>query len=129
VKRSLNDPQVRAGDPDAWSCLSDEQRDQIAEWYNKIEAYHQEDIKTEKSIRSGACYFYAIPFAVYSIIKHAELIWWKAILELAASWFFLVVLFWILETGIDFAYRNNHRVGFGVGLAAASLIVLSRIFN
>jgi hypothetical protein len=128
VKKSVDDPRARIGDPDAWSCLTNEQRDQIAEWYDRINEYHREDLKKERSVRSGACFFYAIPIAVYSVVKQADLIWWKAVLELAASWLFLAAIFHIIETGVDFAYRENHRVGFGLGLAVASLIILGRIF-
>lgn len=58
----------RSGDPVAWSCLDDEQREIIREWYEHIKELDradEADRARKENVRAGAQLFGLIPFAVY----------------------------------------------------------------
>lgn len=62
--KAVDDPNIRKGDPACWSCLTDEQRDTICEWYCDMQLYDLEKQEKKDNAVSVSSYFALIPIAV-----------------------------------------------------------------
>lgn len=61
---SVHDPSVRKGDPYAWRCLSNEDRDVIYEWFQDYKERDTNDSKHQKEMFDKSTLFAFVPFAV-----------------------------------------------------------------
>lgn len=74
-KKAIDDPRVRQGDPAAWKCLSDEQRDTINEWYMEcLIEYARRDEEGESEQSSSnfwAAIIGLIPLSLFHTAQHS----------------------------------------------------------
>lgn len=102
-------PKVRNGDPEAWNCLTDEQRDVIDMWYQNVCREDYEKQKKEEANRDNIYGWKVIcglvPFATwYCEKRHLSMFW-----EYASSFavilifqIFVFVLFSRIAEAVDF---------------------------
>lgn len=119
----------RTGDPRAWSCLSDEQRDIICEWYygRCLEHYREDKARSEhiERKRNNAMYFAISPFAfAYSLQRNPVGLW--MLIEAAAAFIIygLVVCVFNEAYGVmDEGTTTAGRIFAAIRSAALSFIV------
>lgn len=62
----------RRMDPECWSCLTDEQRDIINEWYEDVRQADEEELKGAVAVWKNSYLFSAIPFAAFELARSIE---------------------------------------------------------
>ena len=95
----------RWGDPAAWQCLDDEQREIIKAWYDRVLEMDRKEHKREKNCMISAGYFALIPFAVahaYGYFAGSAL---KFLFEFAAAFLIYSVIFYVFS---DFYKHFNY---------------------
>lgn len=84
--RATDDPGVRHGDPEAWSTLSDMQRDDIVGWYASVVAEREKGRKKAERKRDfGLCFVGAAAGVVDAAHGHADLPLWLGIGKIVLS--------------------------------------------
>lgn len=93
----------RTGDPEAWKCLDDDQREIIHEWYQKVCEYDNKDKKIEETRELYSTLFLSIPITVFYHhgFSSSGLTFWKYILELAAGFVVFGLLLFIGKEAIS----------------------------
>ena len=124
-------------DPEAWNCLSDEQRDIICEWWQKVNSMEREEQTNKEGYDLTASVLALIPFAVAYGFKdwNTQTVWWFLGRSIAA----LIVygLIYVLAKNVFMhfyergAVKSNkwRLVKISAALAATSLCVLSLIYK
>lgn len=98
----------RWGDPKAWECLNDEQRDIIDEWYKQVSESDKKPKEQEKRCRTHSYYFALIPFAVgyaHQFLGNTWLSTLEFIVQIAAAWLVYSIIFHIFS---DFYFHFNY---------------------
>lgn len=108
-KRATDDPSIRRYDPSCWECLSDEQRDVIHEWYNKLNAEKQEAEKKKINRVLYSSYFALIPFAVAHAFKWSDgELTWNFLFTAICAWIIYALIFGIFSQ----AFQSANSEGF-----------------
>lgn len=81
----------RSGDPFAWRCLDDEQREIIHEWYEKVCESDRKKWDWEKRVIKGSGFFALLPFAAFIARNQMDGKLWEFLVYLGSG--FLVCAF------------------------------------
>lgn len=98
----------RWGDPKAWECLNDEQRDIIDEWYKELLKNDRKPAEREKRCRIDAGYFALIPFAVgyaHKFLGNTWLSMLEYVFQIVCAWLVYSIVFHIFS---DFYFHFNY---------------------
>ena len=85
----------RNGDPSAWSCLNDEQREIIHDWYERVHESHAKEWEREKRIIRSAGYFAMLPFATFVAWEHMDGTWLEFILSFVFGFIVCGIVFFL----------------------------------
>jgi hypothetical protein len=135
--KAVDDPNIRKGDPACWSCLTDEQRDTICEWYCDTQLYDLEKQEKKSNVISISSILALVPFAV-AYAYHAT---GKFFVNFIAAWFvhwFVFTLFHeiyanFIESRVDKSESRIAKALSFIGYAAVgafvSWVFLDRIYR
>lgn len=135
--KAVENPDIRKGDPACWSCLTDEQRDTICEWYCDMQLHGLEKDEKKSNVISVSSILALVPFAV-AYAYHAS---GNFLLNFIAAWFvhwFVFTLFheayvYFIESRVDTSGSRIAKVLSFIGYAAvgafASWAILGLIYN
>ena len=100
----------RYKDPSAWSCLSDQQRDTICEWYYKRCIEEHQKNKRRESKRQNAMFFAVSPFAFAYGLQHYPF-GFRMLLNAAAAFIFYAFVAYLFSEAYDFMDEGTTTVG------------------
>lgn len=95
----------RNGYPSAWSCLDDEQREIIHDWYERVRESDAKEWEREKRIIRGAGYFAMLPFATFVAWGHMDGTWLEFIISFFVGFIVCGFVFFLLS---DAYYYLNY---------------------
>lgn len=132
-KKSVDNPAIRSQDPTCWSCLSDEQRDIIHEWYiSRIIEKDKERKQTERKETIANC-LSLIPFAVFYGVKHCGDMDWKFVVFSIIAWIFYSFIYFVANQMYKLFIHNDDYVWKTIcvtlGIIIATLAVLGRVYR
>ena len=111
-KKAVDNPSVRRGDPAAWNCLTDEQRDVICEWYYKGRIEREKQEIQQETFNTYAALFALTPFAfAYALTRFP--LGWRMLLESTCALIIYWIVFYIFEFGYKSFLKSEYVPGFG----------------
>lgn len=95
--KAVDDPNIRKGDPACWSCLTDEQRDTICEWYCDTQLYDLEKQEKKDTTVSVSSYLALIPIAVGTAYHFTE------------SFFGSFISAWVIDSIVFTLFNESYK--------------------
>ncbi len=123
-------PGYRRGDPDVWSCLSDEHRDVINAWYSDLCEAKREDDRKEKARIQAASYLALIPFSIaYAYHTSVGEVNWRFAINAICAWAIYAFVFEISSRFFQLSDSKASTIVRTVCVALASYIILYNIYG
>lgn len=124
----------RWGDPEAWNCLDDAQRDVIHEWYSTVVQNDRETREEKLKISRSAADTIVVPLSVWYAVSHLTPAqsWLGFALNLVAALLFFFILSMISYHVGDFACRDGFKraniLGYRIVYGIVACLLLAKIY-